>query len=93
MSEINYIEELPEDTFPINPKLIKKYQRQEPSIIAKYKNSIYHKGYFRGGSNIDLSLIMCKDNIVIPSILQSYVLHWYHIYLLHPGMDRTKAMI
>ena len=26
-------------------------------------------------------------------ILQSYVLHWYHTYLLHPGMDRTEATI
>ena len=33
------------------------------------------------------------DKIVIPSKLQSYVVHWYHTYLLHPGMDRTEAMI
>ena len=36
---------------------------------------------------------MCEDNIVITEILQSYVLHWCHKYLLHPGMDRTEAMI
>ena len=36
---------------------------------------------------------MCKDKIVIQSILQSYVLHWYHTYLIHLGMDRTEAMI
>ena len=36
---------------------------------------------------------MCKDKIVIPSILQSYVVHWYHTYLLHPVMDRTEATI
>ena len=66
MSEINDIKELPEGTFPINLKLIQKYQREEPSIIAKYKDGTYHKGYFCGGSNIDLNLITCKDNIVIP---------------------------
>ena len=33
---------------------------------------------FRGGSNIDLSLITCKDKIVIPSKLQRYILHWYY---------------
>ena len=38
VSEINDIEELPEGIFTINIKLIQKYQRQEPSIIAKYKN-------------------------------------------------------
>ena len=35
VSEINDIEELPEGNFPINLKLIKKYQRTEPSLIAK----------------------------------------------------------
>ena len=61
--------------------------------MAKYKDGTYHTGYFLGGSNIDLNLITCKDKIVIPKILQNYVLHWYHAYLLHPGMDRTEAMI
>ena len=36
---------------------------------------------------------MCKDKIVIPSKIQSYVVHWYHTYILHPGMDITEAMI
>ena len=31
--------------------------------------------------------------IVIPSILQNYVLYWYHLYLLHSGMDRTEAIV
>ena len=57
--------------------------------MTKYKNGTYHKGYFHGGSNDDLSLITCKDKIVIPSKIQSYALHWYHTYLLHPGMDIT----
>ena len=34
VSEINDIKELPEGNFPINLKLIQKYQRSEPSIIA-----------------------------------------------------------
>ena len=93
MSEINNIEEIPEGTFPINLKLIQKYQRLELIIIAKYKYSMYHKDSFRGGINSDINLITCKDKIVILSKLQSYVLHWYHMYLLHPGMDRTEAII
>ena len=36
---------------------------------------------------------MCEVNIVIPSILHIYVLHWYHTYLLHTGIDRLGAMI
>ena len=61
--------------------------------MAKYEDGTYHKGYFRGGINIDLSLIKCEDNIVILSILKRYVLHWYHTYILHPGIDITEAMI
>ena len=37
VSKTNNIKELPEGTFHINLKLFQKYQRQEPSIIAKYK--------------------------------------------------------
>ena len=61
VSEINDIGEIPEGTFPINLKLIQKCQRAEPSITAKYKDGTYHKGYFRRGSDIDISLITCKD--------------------------------
>ena len=46
MSEINDIEELPEGISPINLKLIKKYQRSEPSMRDKNKYNTYHKGYF-----------------------------------------------
>ena len=65
--EINDTKELPEGNLPINLKLIQKYQRLEPRIIDKYKTGTYHKGSFRGCSNIDISLITCKDKIVILS--------------------------
>ena len=61
--------------------------------MDKYKDSTYHKSYFCGGSNIDINLIMCEDKIVITSIIQSYVLHWYHKHLFHTGMDIMEAMI
>ena len=53
----------------------------------------YHNGPFCGGSNIYLNLITCEDDIFIPPILKSYLLHWYHIYLLLPVIDRMEAMI
>ena len=37
LSKINDVKELPEGSFTINLKFIQKYQRAEPSIIAKYK--------------------------------------------------------
>ena len=70
-----------------------KYQRTEPVLMAKYKDVMHHKGYFLGGSNIDINLLTCEDDIFIPLILKSYVLHWYHTYLLNTWMDRTEAMI
>ena len=69
------------------------YQRAEPILMARYKYGTYHKGYFRGGSNIDLNLKKCKDNIVITEILQGYVLYWCHMYILHTGVDRMEAVI
>ena len=93
MSEINDIEEIPEGNFPIILKWIHRYQRAEPSMIAKYKNGTYHKGSFYGVGNADLNFITCEDKIVIPEKLQSYIFHWYHTYFLCPGMDRMEAMI
>ena len=61
--------------------------------MAKYKEGTYHKGYFRGERNIDINLITYEDKIVIPSILQSYLLYWYHMHFLHPGIYRAEEMI
>ena len=73
--------------------MIKIYQREEPSKKDKYTTSTYQNVSFCGGTNIDLKLISCKDNIIIPSKLQRYVVHWYYTYIHHPGMDRTEAII
>ena len=61
--------------------------------MDKYKYDSYDKGYFRGGSNININIITCEDNIVILSIIQKYVLHWYHTYLLNIVMDITEAVM
>ena len=74
-------------------KWIQLHQWAEPSLMAKNKNGMYHKSYFTGGSNKSLSLITRKDNTFMLSNIQSYVLHWYHTYLLHQVMDRTEAII
>ena len=43
--------------------------------MAKYEDGTYHTGSFCGVSNSDFNPIIFDDNIVIPSKLQSYVLH------------------
>ena len=39
-------------------------------------------------------MLICKnDKIVVPKILQKYVVNWYHTYLLNPGTYITEATI
>ena len=52
----------------------------------------YLKGPFSRGSNLNIKLKTFDDKIFIPSIIQSYILHWYHTYLFRPGIDRTEAI-
>ena len=53
----------------------------------------YLKGPFSRGSNLNIKLITFDDKIYIPSIIQGYVLHWHHKYILHPGMYIMEAAI
>ena len=69
------------------------YQQKIDGLLDKYKEGTYQTGNFRGWSNLNHNLILCEDKIIIMSILQNYVLNWYHNHLLHPGMDRAEAMI
>ena len=69
MSEINETEELPESIFPVNLKWTDQYQRKDPSLMDKYLIVVYQTDPFRGGSNIFLNLITCKDNIIILLII------------------------
>ena len=87
VSEINDTEEIPEGTYPIDLKLIQQHQQAEPILTDRYKNGKHHKGSFCGGTNVYIILITCKYKIIIISKIQSYVLHWYHTYILHPRMD------
>ena len=60
--------------------------------MAKYKEGVYDKGYFRAVIIRYLNLITYENNIVICLILKCCVLHWYHMHILHPGMDRKEAI-
>ena len=101
LSETYGIEELEAGTFPLTYKIIDKYQRKDKDLLNKLKRTIdsssstdhtssYHTKSFRGGGT-DIDLICRNDKIVVPKVLQKYVLNWYHTYLLHPGSDRTEA--
>ena len=61
--------------------------------MDKYEIGTYKAGYFIRRSNINLKLITSRGKIIIPLILRIYVLHWYHMYLLHPGMYRMEEIL
>ena len=84
--------ELPKDTFPLTYKIFDNYQRKDKDIHAKLKDNVYHTKDFRGGGTTRM-LICHDDKIVVPKILQKYVVRWYHNHLLHPGAVRTELTI
>ena len=52
----------------------------------------YHVKSFRGGRNTHM--LVCKnDKMFMPTMIESYVVNWYHKYLLHLGADCTEETI
>ena len=51
MSELYYIEEIPEEKFPLSFKITDYNQREEPILTKKIKYSEYIKGSVHGGWN------------------------------------------
>ena len=92
LAEYYGMDELPKDTFPLTYKIFDHYQRKDKDIPKKLKNNTYHTKDFRGGGKVRM-LICHDDKIVVPKILQKYVVQWYHNYLLHPGAVRTEETI
>ena len=91
MLELYDTKELPDGTIHIYFKLIECYQQEETFLTKKHVQN-YHKGYFSRGRNT-IALVTRKDKLVIPQLIQRYVVKWYHMHLLHPGIDRTEAII
>ena len=85
-------EDLPNGTTPLKFKTIDQYQQEYPGTKPKFKSAKYLKGYFRGDRN-SIDMVTYQDKIVIPQKLQKYVVHWYHMYLIHPGMDCIEAVL
>jgi len=86
------IEKLEPDTFPLTYATIRKYQLADAELMKKLQNETYDVHTFRGGGK-PVELVVKDLKIVIPKSLQSYVLNWYHTYLLHPGATRTEETI
>ena len=79
--------------FPVNFKKIYQYQQKDPGLMVKLKTGKYKSGYFHVVSNKTFNIIMCISKNIIPLIIQSFLLNWYHIYILRPGRDMREAII
>ena len=70
-----------------------KTQQEYKSLMSKLKdNNQYTLNMFCGGGKIR-QLIVKDKKIVVPDILQSRFVQWYHESLCHPGRDRTEQTI
>ena len=88
------VDDLPEDVFPLEYRLIDKYQQLDKTLLQKLTTHRpgFHAKSFRGGGK-DWTLICHNDKIVIPSQLTKRVTTWYHETLCHPGITRTEESI
>ena len=78
--------------FPLSFRLIYRYHQEYPILTENNNSEECIKGSFCGVQN-NINLVTFNDKIVIPQLLQMYVVEWYHAYILHPGLDRTEAML
>ena len=87
-------EQLSEDIFPVQFKLLQAEQQKDRKLIEKAKTSKanYKVKDFHGGGK-QRKLICLKDKIVVPTSLQGRIVEWYHERLCHPGLTRTEATI
>ena len=78
------------DTFPLAYDTIAEAQQEDETLqdIVDEHPDHYERRI------IQQNLLIFRDNkIVVPQVLQSYLIDWYHSTLLHPGIDRLKASI
>ena len=83
---------------PIDLELIKEHQVAEKcaqKMLGLDKR--FHVKNFSGAESstnrIQISLLCFSDRIVVPKVLQTKILEWYHYLLVHPGRDRTLKSI
>ena len=79
-------------TFPLNYEVIGTAQSKDKSILKGLENGKYHfKSFHR--DEVQRELICHKGKIVIPQQLTTKIMEWYHMYLGHPGINRTEETI
>jgi transposase InsO family protein len=93
ITEFEIDDDLPDTAYPLNLKLITKYQQKDEEILKRLQeNPKYQLKSFSGGGKVR-QLVVKDDKIVIPAAVQRRIVDWYHTYLCHPGETRTEATI
>ena len=87
-------EQLSEDIYPVQFKLLQTEQQKDKKLIEKAKTSkaTYKVKVFLGGGKKH-QLMCLKDTIFVPTSLQGRIVEWYHERLCHPGLTRSEATI
>ena len=87
-------DDLPEDVYPLQYKLIVKHQNQQKELfikLNKQQDGFHLKSFCGGGKK--RSLICRNEKIVIPKTLQRRVVTWYHDILCHSGETRAEQTL
>jgi hypothetical protein len=93
LADLFAADELPEEIYPLNFKIIHKEQVCDSKLIDyAAKRPDYTLEVFHGGRK-SRQLICKNGKIVIPRSLQQRVVDWYHTMLCHPGATRLEDTI
>eukprot|EP00957_Ditylum_brightwellii_P087511 6662005-Ditylum_brightwellii.AAC.1 len=81
---------VPQHVYLLNFKLIQKEQQKDKAFLEVLKKSKtkYDVKVFQEVDK-SRSLICQEGKIIVPPLLQKWILDWYHTALCHPG---TKYM-
>jgi hypothetical protein len=84
------VEDIEDETFPLSPKVIDRYQRKDKELLRKARrdSSAYSTIELEG-----VTLIAKHGKVIVPEALQDRLVESYHELLQHPGMNRMEATI
>jgi hypothetical protein len=80
-----------DESFPMSPKLIEKYQKSDKTLAKKIHNDASTAYSVQTVEGVDL--IKYNGRICVPPALQQRIVAWYHEYLAHPGQTRLEATL
>ena len=91
----DYSDDTPEfaEDYPISYAQIEYEQKRDNALMDAYVNSALYDKEVRKHSDKSYELITRNEKIVVPAVLQSKTVEWYHHTLMHPGEKRLELTI